>query len=416
MGCRTTHGCLFRPLTPPQSLRARRLDQVGPQAIEWRHEGMSVFTATGVGPIMLAAQEKVEPLYRCPRSGRPLRRASDNNSLIAEVENGWRSYPLVDGRPILIDFDSSVVDRQIALKTGAASAVERARYRGPLKVVKRLLSPEKPVTRRNVERLINTLSSRHERSMVLVVGGGTVGQGMAPLYEHPDIEVVGFDIYSTPTIQFVADGHRIPLADDAFDAVVVQAVLEHVLEPQAVVDEIWRVLKADGLVYAETPFMQQVHEGPYDFTRFTESGHRYLFRRFELIDCGASAGPATGFVWSTEYLVRSVLRSRRAGKIAKVAIFWMRYLDRLIPDKHAVDAASGVFFFGRKRGTSMTALEAIRHYRGAQGKHSQNGSCHISDGENSRFRRMSASPQTFAKSMTKLIQGSVEMTAELSYA
>ncbi|CAH2407660.1 hypothetical protein MES5069_620012 [Mesorhizobium escarrei] len=33
--------------------------------------------------------------------------------------------------------------------------------------------------------------------------------------------------------------------------------------------------------------MQQVHEGAYDFTRFTELGHRWLFRRFETISRGA---------------------------------------------------------------------------------------------------------------------------------
>src|SRR5207237_664581 len=31
------------------------------------------------------------------------------------------------------------------------------------------------------------------------------------------------------------------------------------------------------LVLGDTPFMQQVHEGAYDFTRFALSGHRWLF-------------------------------------------------------------------------------------------------------------------------------------------
>ena len=68
-------------------------------------------------------------------------------------------------------------------------------------------------------------------------------------------------------------------------------MLEHVLEPELVVAEIHRVLMPDGLVYAGTPFMQQVHEGPYDFMRFTESGHRWLFRRFERLASGATGGP-----------------------------------------------------------------------------------------------------------------------------
>ena len=101
---------------------------------------------------------------------------------------------------------------------------------------------------------------------------------MEPFYPEPRIALVAFDIYASPQVQFVADAHHIPLEDGCFDAVIVQAVLEHVLEPGRVVAEIYRVLKPNGLVYAETPFLQHVHEGAYElFTRFTESGHRYLF-------------------------------------------------------------------------------------------------------------------------------------------
>ena len=52
----------------------------------------------------------------------------------------------------------------------------------------------------------------------------------------------------------------------------------------------YRVLKYDGLVYAETPFMQQVHMGKYDFHRFTHLGHRRLFRDFSQIESGVMCG------------------------------------------------------------------------------------------------------------------------------
>jgi ubiquinone/menaquinone biosynthesis C-methylase UbiE len=69
----------------------------------------------------------------------------------------------------------------------------------------------------------------------------------------------------------VADGHQLPIADGSVDGVWIQAVLEHVLDPSIVVQEIHRVLTPGGVVYAETPFMQPVHEGAYDFTRFSLS-------------------------------------------------------------------------------------------------------------------------------------------------
>lgn len=65
-----------------------------------------------------------------------------------------------------------------------------------------------------------------------------------------------------------------------------------------------RVLKPHGMLYAETPFMQQVHERAYDFTRFTANGHRWLFRRFEQIDAGVNRGSGAGpaLAWSVRYL------------------------------------------------------------------------------------------------------------------
>lgn len=239
----------------------------------------------------------------------------------------------------------------------------------PDHAVKKILSPTKKSTVHNVARLIDDLSRLDGDAKLLMVGGGSVGQGMEPLYAHLNIHIYAFDVYSSPLVQFVADGHHIPLADEYFDAVVIQAVLEHVLQPAQVVAEIWRVLKPGGLVYSETPFMQQVHEGAFDFTRFTESGHRYLFRSFERLDSGANGGPGTQFMWSVDYLARSVFRSVIVGKMAKLAFFWTQYLDAIIPPQFAEDGASGVFFYGRKSQHPISPSDIIRHYRGAQANH-----------------------------------------------
>jgi SAM-dependent methyltransferase len=145
----------------------------------------------------------------------------------------------------------------------------------------------------------------------------------------------------------------------------VQAVLEHVLSPAEVVAEIHRVLKPGGLVYAETPFMQQVHEGAWDFTRFTDSGHRWLFRGFTLIDSGTVLGAGTALVWSVRYAVAAVFRSRLVGTLAGVAVFWLRFVDRISGRAHGLDAASGVYFMGAKASEAIGPKEAVAYYRGA---------------------------------------------------
>ncbi len=152
-----------------------------------------------------------------------------------------------------------------------------------------------------------------------MIGGGTIGDGLDALYAAPELDIVAFDIFPTPCTQFVADAHRIPLRDGAVDAVVVQAVLEHVLDPWRVAAEIHRVLRPDGLVYADTPFLQPVHEGPYDFTRFTESGHRWLFRDFELIESGVVEGPGAQVADSLAQAARSVVPLRGVGPLVRFA-------------------------------------------------------------------------------------------------
>ena len=315
---------------------------------------------------MLADPSECLKLLRCPRTKSELIKVTDER-LISKVEENGRSneYRIIDGKPILIDFSDSVFSDEALFESLAGSEIERKEYNGFKKSVKHLLSPKKKSTAGNVDNLISELQ-KFENPRVLVVGGGSIGQGMQPLYDDPRIQVIGFDVYASPHAQFVADAHHIPLPDNAFDAVVIQAVLEHVLQPAEVADEIWRVLRPGGFVYAETPFMQQVHEGPFDFTRFTESGHRYLFRKFELISSGASGGPGRQFAWAVDYLVRGLFRSVTAGKLAKLAFFWTQYLDRFIPAEYAQDGASGVFFYGRKSTSTVSPKQIIGHYKGAQ--------------------------------------------------
>ncbi|MGF1545595.1 MAG: class I SAM-dependent methyltransferase [Parvularculaceae bacterium] len=317
---------------------------------------------------MLATRKETLERLRCPKTGERLTRVAKDKVAAAA---GRCEYPVLNDVPVVIDFENSVLDEVETRARAAESMVVRADYANPaLRFVKGLLSPEKKATQRNVSRLIDDLEAKAAATgrevSALIVGGGSVGQGMAPLYDHPSIKVFSFDIYASDLVQFVGDAHHIPAADGAFDAVVVQAVLEHVLAPDRAASEIWRVLKDDGLVYAETPFMQQVHEGPYDFTRFTESGHRYLFRWFERLGSGTTGGPGLQLMWSTDYFFRSVFRSRMAGKIAKLAVFWTQYLDRLAPERYAVDGACGVFFYGRKSDRAISPREAVAHYRGAQ--------------------------------------------------
>ena len=244
-------------------------------------------------------------------------------------------------------------------------ARERRRLRGGwlYRLYKRLLKSN-PVGADNAERLLGELAPAAASPVILEIGGGTPGPGSDALRSAPVGRFISFDVYASPYVDFIADAHEIPLADSSVDAVWIQAVLEHVIDPRRVVEEIHRVLVDGGLVYAETPFMQQVHEGACDFTRFTHSGHRWLFREFDEVASGDIAGAGTVLIWSIRYFVRTITGSENLARVAGLPFFWLRFFDRLGPRRKRLDAASAFYFLGRKSAESLGEGELIRYYGG----------------------------------------------------
>lgn len=68
-----------------------------------------------------------------------------------------------------------------------------------------------------------------------------------------------------------------------FDVVVCTEVLEHVSAPFAAAEEILRVLKVGGKLYASAPFDFRIHGPLPDNWRFTEHGWRQMLRNFSSV-------------------------------------------------------------------------------------------------------------------------------------
>lgn len=299
----------------------------------------------------------VADLLACPRCGSALDGFRCTGEQCALARAG--AFPVVGDRwPVLIDGADSVVDPSELGPPGETGPGAPA-----LALARRVVRPRNRVAPGQLARLRGMLQPD---ALVLVVGGATIGNGADQLYDDAGVRVLALDIAPSDHVQLVADAHRVPLVEGCVDAVVLQAVLEHVLDPWRVVEEVHRVLRPGGLVYAETPFMQQVHAGAWDFTRFSDSGQRWLFRRFSELDRGLVAGPGTALIWSIDHVVRALFRSRTAGRLARLLLFWLRWADRLSDPRFAADGASALYFLGRRAEVPITPREALSGYRGAQ--------------------------------------------------
>jgi SAM-dependent methyltransferase len=107
------------------------------------------------------------------------------------------------------------------------------------------------------------------------------------------------------------DGNRLPFADKSFDTVLSIQVLEHTPRPQALLDEISRVLRPDGLLILSAPFSARLHEEPYDYFRYTPHGLRSLCENAGLV---VTEIWEQGNIWSViGHKLNSYLAFRAAG-------------------------------------------------------------------------------------------------------
>ena len=76
------------------------------------------------------------------------------------------------------------------------------------------------------------------------------------------------------------DGTRIPFPDNHFDAILCTEVIEHAIDPEALIAEMHRVLRPGGSLVLTVPFAARVHHIPYDFHRFTRYRLAQMFAAF----------------------------------------------------------------------------------------------------------------------------------------
>lgn len=272
-------------------------------------------------------------------------------------------YPLKNGIPIIINEDKSIFRINTFLRG------ESTFFRNKRNGIKLPSMSLNFISKRNYQFIANELENTKIERNVLIIGGSVDGTGISVLKEKK-FNFIEADVSLGKNTKIVFDAHNIPYQDNTFDLVVIQAVLEHVVSPEIVVNEIYRTLKDGGLVYSEIPFMQQVHGGKYDFQRYTFLGQEILFRNFEKIDANILCGPAMAFTWSIQYFFSSFFSTGYFIKLARLLsriFFFFKYFDYyLIKKESAFNSASAFYFIGRKNTLvpQREIAEILNDYKG----------------------------------------------------
>lgn len=149
----------------------------------------------------------------------------------------------------------------------------------------------------------------------------------------------------------------LPIESKVADTVVSLSVMEHLCEPQTMLNEAYRILKKGGVVVLHVPWQWWIHEAPHDYYRYSSHGLSYMFKKagFDNIALYPVGGFFTMWILKANYFSLRLIRGPRFLRWALSAIFiplWYLgqyaapYLDKL--DKDWALESTGYFITAKK--------------------------------------------------------------------
>jgi SAM-dependent methyltransferase len=140
--------------------------------------------------------------------------------------------------------------------------------------------------RNNVSDLIKKMSEEFDNENLLVLDiAPQVHKGVKEFFHKSKIETLDIDELSNCTyICDICKNNSEIIEDEKYDVIFITEVLEHTNNPFDAVNELFRMVKKNGIVVSTTPFNFRIHNPLPDNWRFTEHGLRVLFQKFESVE------------------------------------------------------------------------------------------------------------------------------------
>jgi SAM-dependent methyltransferase len=101
---------------------------------------------------------------------------------------------------------------------------------------------------------------------------------MRPFF--PRKEYVGCDMRPGPGVDRIEDLHDITMPTESAGTILILDTLEHVEYPRKALEQVYRVLKPDGIVLVTSVLNLPIHDYPNDYWRFTPEGFKSLLKSF----------------------------------------------------------------------------------------------------------------------------------------
>jgi SAM-dependent methyltransferase len=206
--------------------------------------------------------------------------------------------------------------------------------------------PVRPGYSRWKERVV--LRSLTDAQIALDIGAGR--------QQLDDPCIIKMDLVLDPLLDLVGDVQALPFKADSLDFVFGGAMMEHLPRPRQAIDEMYRVLKPGGYVYADWNFLAAYHGYPHHYFNATMNGVQEAFCKFTEIQCGVA--PFQGSAFALRSLLGTYLEIFRPVEplerefvdlLHRVLWYPLDDFENRISAADRYRVAAGVYFFGVKQ-------------------------------------------------------------------
>jgi SAM-dependent methyltransferase len=91
---------------------------------------------------------------------------------------------------------------------------------------------------------------------------------------------IGIDLRQGPGVDQIADVEALPHKTGSIGTVIALSTFEHVQRFWRGLDEVYRVLRPDGVFFVSCPFSVRIHNYPSDYWRFTPEAFEVILRNY----------------------------------------------------------------------------------------------------------------------------------------
>jgi SAM-dependent methyltransferase len=167
--------------------------------------------------------------------------------------NCGKVYPVANGVPLLFTDETMQIFAPIDEQRRQTGKAKRESWAGSAYHWREY----------NIEAFLPPASTAKE---VLLLGCGDGGE--RDYLVHLGYEPLAFDVIRSSGTDFLADAHRLPLQNAAFDIVLSMQVLEHLHSPWLAAQEIARVIKPGGWFVGSLAFLKPFHKSYYHMSHW----------------------------------------------------------------------------------------------------------------------------------------------------